>query len=370
MPIPKPKSGENQDGYVERFMDDDSMCSEFPDPKERTAVCFKTWREAAETGVVNITEDFREIAEDVQVGTVKRLEDGKGFVIENVALLSEFSKNKGPSGKTRRYTRREQEKSLLKFEGLEINVDHSILRPGGSRGILEKIGIIRNPSLRTIVREDLKVTQTIGDMHLIDVPESDHIVKLIEMDSTLGASSISARGDFKITREHDEVENLDPKSLDIVGRGGTTRGLFEGLHADDKNKDGDKGKNTGHNDPETVNADSSKKITAEANSFTDAAGQRSDSQSHLDAMFAHYRAAGNLYFAGDPNRARAHVGKAADHEIAAKNLAKQEPDAQSTQFPAAQDQGKTPPKPVEGDSAWVSLLYEDEPSDWVEVVYK
>ena len=372
MPIPKPNAGEKQGAFISRCMGSDDLAKEFPDEKQRSAACLKAFREFAEAGTVNITEDFREIVEDVQVGTVKRLSDGKGIVIENAVLLSEFSKNKGPSGKLRRYPMATQEKSRLKFEGLEININHSLLNVGGQRGprnILEKVGMVRNPRIRTITRKNKPVVQTVGDLHLIDVPEVDHIAKLIELDSKLGALSISASGDFRITKEHDEVVELDQQSLDIVGKGGTTRGMFEDLHADD-DKDKKDGKDTGHKDNASSPSDSSDKLTAEANSFTDAAGQKSDSESHLAAMFAHYRAAGNLFFAGDLNRARAHVEKASDHETVAKNLAKQEPDAQGSQFPDMQNKGNVPPKPVEGDAQWVSALYENRPADWVESVYK
>ena len=372
MPIPKPNAGEKQGAFISRCMGSDDLAKEFPDEKQRSAACHKAFREFAEAGTVNITEDFREIVEDFQVGKVKRLSDGKGSVIENAVLLSEFSKNKGPSGKPRRYPRATQEKSILKFEGLEININHSLLNVSGQRGprnILEKVGVIRNPRLRTITREGRVQTQTIGDLHLIDVPEVDHIVKLIEMDSKLGALSISASGDFKITKDFDDVVELDQRSVDIVGKGGTTRGMYEDLHADD-DKDKKDDKNTGHNDNASSPSDSSDKLTAEANSFTDAAGQKSDSESHLAAMFAHYRAAGNLYFAGDLNRARAHVDKATDHETVAKNLAKQETDAQGGQFPDMQNKGDMPPKPVEGDAGWVSALYERQSFGWVESVYK
>lgn len=376
MPIPKPNAGEKQDAFISRCMGSDDLKRDFPDEKQRSAVCFKSFRESYESGSHNLTEDFTEIVEQESV-TIREEMDDRGnitHVIEGAVLLSELSKNKGPSGKFRRYPRTTQAESLAEFEDIEINVNHDRMNKG-PRSVLEKIGKAVNIKLRTINREGRDITQTIGNLRLIDVEASRHIVKLVELDPRLSALSIVAQGDFKIGEEFDDVVGLKVKSVDIVTRGGTTRGFFEALHADDENKDKDKDKkkddeNTGHKDNASSPSESSDKITAEANSFTDAAGLKSDSESHLEAMFAHYRAAGNLYFAGDLNRARAHVEKASDHETVAKNLAKQEPDAQGSQFPDMQNKGNVPPKPVEGDAQWVPALYENRPADWVESVYK
>jgi HK97 family phage prohead protease len=44
MPIPKPNTGEKQDEFIERCMGNDIMKEDFPDNKQRLAVCFKQWR--------------------------------------------------------------------------------------------------------------------------------------------------------------------------------------------------------------------------------------------------------------------------------------------------------------------------------------
>lgn len=42
MPIPTPNSGESQNDFMGRCMS--AMKKEFPDQKQRTAVCFSKWR--------------------------------------------------------------------------------------------------------------------------------------------------------------------------------------------------------------------------------------------------------------------------------------------------------------------------------------
>lgn len=44
MPLPLPKSGEKEDVFIPRCMGNETMKSEFPDRKQRTAVCYSRWR--------------------------------------------------------------------------------------------------------------------------------------------------------------------------------------------------------------------------------------------------------------------------------------------------------------------------------------
>ena len=41
MPIPKRKSGEQKDDFIGRCISDSTMKSEFPDSKQRAAVCYQ-----------------------------------------------------------------------------------------------------------------------------------------------------------------------------------------------------------------------------------------------------------------------------------------------------------------------------------------
>ena len=44
MPLPKPNPNEKQKEYIARCMKDSTMQKEFPDIKQRNAVCFSNWR--------------------------------------------------------------------------------------------------------------------------------------------------------------------------------------------------------------------------------------------------------------------------------------------------------------------------------------
>ena len=44
MPIPKPKKSEKKDSFIARCMSDSVMKKEYPDNKQRLAVCHTTYR--------------------------------------------------------------------------------------------------------------------------------------------------------------------------------------------------------------------------------------------------------------------------------------------------------------------------------------
>lgn len=44
MPLPTPNSGESQSTFVSRCMDSDVMNREYPDQKQRAAVCYSQYR--------------------------------------------------------------------------------------------------------------------------------------------------------------------------------------------------------------------------------------------------------------------------------------------------------------------------------------
>lgn len=45
MPIPKPRSGEEQSDFISRCMSNDTMKEDYPDGDQRLAVCFSSWRD-------------------------------------------------------------------------------------------------------------------------------------------------------------------------------------------------------------------------------------------------------------------------------------------------------------------------------------
>lgn len=46
MPIPKPRAGESQQDFISRCMGDSVMNSDYPDQKQRAAVCYNSWKES------------------------------------------------------------------------------------------------------------------------------------------------------------------------------------------------------------------------------------------------------------------------------------------------------------------------------------
>jgi len=47
MPIPQPRTGETQDSFISRCVSDDTMKKEYPDIKQRLAVCFTNWKKGS-----------------------------------------------------------------------------------------------------------------------------------------------------------------------------------------------------------------------------------------------------------------------------------------------------------------------------------
>ncbi|MFH1603741.1 MAG: HK97 family phage prohead protease [Pseudomonadota bacterium] len=45
MPIPTPHKGEKQDDFIDRCMGDETMNSEYPDEKQRSAICYQQWKD-------------------------------------------------------------------------------------------------------------------------------------------------------------------------------------------------------------------------------------------------------------------------------------------------------------------------------------
>jgi len=44
MPIPKPRENEGRNEFVSRCMSNDVMKREYPDAKQRVAICYAAWR--------------------------------------------------------------------------------------------------------------------------------------------------------------------------------------------------------------------------------------------------------------------------------------------------------------------------------------
>lgn len=45
MPMPRPGKNEEQQAFISRCMGSEAMLEEFPDQKQRAAVCYDIWRD-------------------------------------------------------------------------------------------------------------------------------------------------------------------------------------------------------------------------------------------------------------------------------------------------------------------------------------
>ena len=57
MPIPKPSKGETEGNFISRCMGNPTMNSEYKDQKQRSAVCYSSWRDTKEEEKEEATSD-------------------------------------------------------------------------------------------------------------------------------------------------------------------------------------------------------------------------------------------------------------------------------------------------------------------------
>ncbi len=63
MPLPNPKNGQNKNDYISSCMADQAMNKEFPDNKQRAAVCYSKWREATAEIEIDFSDQIIEAKE-------------------------------------------------------------------------------------------------------------------------------------------------------------------------------------------------------------------------------------------------------------------------------------------------------------------
>jgi len=68
MPLPSPQGKQNRNSFVSSCMDDEVMKKEFPDPKQRGAVCHSKWEKAKGTIEVDFTEQIKQLKADKKAG--------------------------------------------------------------------------------------------------------------------------------------------------------------------------------------------------------------------------------------------------------------------------------------------------------------
>lgn len=93
MPIPKPKDGETQDEFMKRCMSDETMISEFPDEKQRYAVCMTQFEEGGERKLKTAKKEIR-LAEiralEPEQGQEEMIVEGRAIVYDSPALMYEI----------------------------------------------------------------------------------------------------------------------------------------------------------------------------------------------------------------------------------------------------------------------------------------
>ena len=60
MPLPSPKGKQDKKTFMSNCMGDGAMKKEFPDQKQRSAVCYSKWRKAKGTTEIDFTEQIKQ----------------------------------------------------------------------------------------------------------------------------------------------------------------------------------------------------------------------------------------------------------------------------------------------------------------------
>lgn len=81
MPLPKPKEGEDKDKFINRCMVDKTMLSEFPDEKQRYAVCLAQFNKK--------DQKMAEIPREIRMAEIRALEpaDQNEMIVEGRAIV-------------------------------------------------------------------------------------------------------------------------------------------------------------------------------------------------------------------------------------------------------------------------------------------
>ncbi|MGE5585729.1 MAG: HK97 family phage prohead protease [Bacillota bacterium] len=81
MPLPQPKDNEDKDSFIRRCMADETMTSEYPDEKQRYAVCLAQYQDKKRTAT--------QIPREIRMVEVRAMEptDGKEMTVEGRAIV-------------------------------------------------------------------------------------------------------------------------------------------------------------------------------------------------------------------------------------------------------------------------------------------
>ena len=68
MPLPSPKGKQDKETFVSNCMSNETMKKEYPDSKQRVAVCYSKWRQSKGTTEIDFTEQIRQLKADEKAG--------------------------------------------------------------------------------------------------------------------------------------------------------------------------------------------------------------------------------------------------------------------------------------------------------------
>jgi len=134
MPIPQPKKGQSEKDYVSMCMGSKIMLKEFPDKKQRSAVCYNTYRTKDSIGLIkgimnslygtmSFTDEFGESFQWA-LPIMQKYEDQQGHWIKGVAL------NVGKSRNLTNYELIELQLAARTLIGKPLLVNHTARRAG------------------------------------------------------------------------------------------------------------------------------------------------------------------------------------------------------------------------------------------------
>lgn len=219
MPMPMPRDGETRDDFMDRCMGDDAMNDDYPDGKQRAAVCNANWRKAH--GGEKPDKDSVRGRRTIRVRYEAILDassriDVEAGVAYGVKLNSNTSLNKV------RYRDDVLERATHLYEGAKTYDDHFEEMPFSPRK--------RKSLLGRLVNVRFSPGGHRADWHVL--PSKREILRDAKADSAIFGFSHNVVVDIDDKPDSEGFEVVlnivEVLSVDLVSDPATTRGLFEG----------------------------------------------------------------------------------------------------------------------------------------------
>jgi len=117
MPIPKPAKGEKEQDFISRCMGNNTMNKDYPDQKQRSAICYSQWRRK-EMIKFNFQVPIKEVYNQDQNQEQNKDNENKEFLIEGVAINATTTSN------GHKYLAEELEISAKTLTGVPLLANH------------------------------------------------------------------------------------------------------------------------------------------------------------------------------------------------------------------------------------------------------